>query len=65
METLDELQEAKTHSLQLTKDLLLLDNFFKKLKSNMEVLRQRKTMHALLRIVIRLMKNSLEATVRT
>lgn len=46
--------------LKLTKDLLLWDSFFKKLKSNTNILRHKKTMHSLLRLIIMLFKNSLE-----
>ncbi len=60
VEGLNEIQEGLNSSIQLTKDLLLLDNFFKKLKSNTDILRDNSAMHALLRLIVTLFKNSLE-----
>ena len=57
---LDQVQEGATAQIQLTKELLLWDNFCKKLKSNSEVLRNKKAMHAFLRVIIKLFMNSLE-----
>ena len=60
IEILDQIQEGLSSTIQLTKDLLLWDNLFKKLKGNTDVLRDKKAMHALLRLIIKLFKNSLE-----
>lgn len=60
IDTLDQIQEGASASVQLTKELLLWDSFFKKLKSNLDVLRNKKAMHAFLRVLIKLFRNSLE-----
>ena len=64
IDVLDQMQEGLSSTIQLTKDLLLWDNLFKKLKGTTDVLRNKKAMHALLRLIIKLFKNSLEYPVR-